>query len=186
MGIQLSDRQRDILVLILMAGGFLLIVVVGVFIAVIVSQSSNRGSSTGRDIRTAVYNLEKREIPTRATSPNTLFPQTFGTFTRKSATGTLRGQVAGTFQALYARDKDTVDIIGARDNNYAQAEADMKRAAAQYGPTNQIISIDATLSYVLITSPTEVRLIYSHANWYWNIKASSQAVLDDFMKVFPY
>lgn len=187
MDLQLSDRQRDILIWIMVGLGFLLIVGLVVFIAVIVSQNNRaNNNSSGGGVKTVIYELDRRGLPTKANSATDLFPQTFGAFTRKAASGTIRGQAAGTFQASYARNKDAINIVGSRDNNYAQAEADMRNGVLQAGLASQIITLDTTFGYTLSTSNGEVHLIYFHGNWYWNITANSQTALDDFMKVFPY
>ncbi len=187
MSIQLSDRQRDLLIWIMVGLGFLLIVIMIVFIVVIVNQNTRSGGTEGGGSKSVIYGLYLRPLPpARINGTNDLFPQTYGQFTRKAGTTTIRGQGTGTFQASYSRNKDVIDITGARDNNYAQAEADMRRAIAQMGGTSQVVTLDTTFGYTLISSDKQAQLIWFHANWYWNITANSKAALDDFMKVFPY
>lgn len=190
MNFQLSDRQRDILVLILAGAGFLLVTLLVVFLIVVGNQSTRAGNSPGNSAKNVVYGLDRRGVPVRIQNPTDLFPQTYGKFTRKAVSGTLRGQTAaGTFKATYTRDKDTIEISGARDNNYAQAEADMRRGVAQLGVPAQVTTLDPTFGYATIPAAaanSPAYLLYFHANWYWSITASSQAALDDFMKVFPY
>jgi hypothetical protein len=189
MNFQLSDRQRDILIWILAGSGFLLIVLLVVVLVVISNQSNRAGNSPG-GAKNVVYGLDRRGVPVRIQSPTDLFPPTYGKFTRKAVSGTLRGQTAaGTFKATYTRDKDTIEINGARDNNYAQAEADLQRGIAQLGVPAQVTTLGTTFGYALIPAATangQVYLLYFHANWYWSITASNQAALDEFMKVFPY
>lgn len=185
MKFEISDRTRNALVWILGIAGVLLFILIGGLFLFIATRSQS--SSPGKP-GVAAYTLNLRPVPTTQ-NINEVFPVTLGGFTRKAVTGSLRDPAAATrFSATYTRDKETITINGARDITYAQAEADMRQLAATFAKADLIVKFDTSLSYTLLTNSGvgAARLTYQHLNWFFDIQASGQATLDEFMKAFKY
>jgi hypothetical protein len=180
-----SDKTRSILIWTLLGAGIVIGIAFVILFVVILSQN---GSTNGGIPANAVapYGLNLRRIPTTQNIQE-LFPAQYGPFTRKAYSGTLAGNGAVKFSATYQRGTETVIVTGARDNTYNQAQADMKAAVLRIAESNRIVNIGTSFGYLIAPDPKGmIHLIYQHTFWYFEIAASNQQTLDDFVKIFPY
>ena len=127
------------------------------------------------------YNLFLRPVPNAERAVDLLAEQ-LGPFKRGPVTGTIQS-----FSATYTNGKDKVDISGSRAVSFhaAQAEVGLAEHDSQLANVLQR-QLNQDPSFILTGGPAQVRFIWSHERWMFDVKASSQAALDAFMKVFVY
>jgi hypothetical protein len=153
------------------------LVVIGLIVLFAISQVSTKPQSSGSD----PYSLAYRALPT-VTGIGELLPATLGAFKRNALSGSFE-----TFSATYTSGKDKITLTGSQAVSVRAAQAMVAQAArsASGSVTSQRLNTDP--SYFLSSSAKgPVRLIWSRYRWFFDVQATSQAALDEFMKVFKY
>ncbi len=163
-----------IVVSILLVGGF-------IFFLYGASRSESGGNNAP-----VPYLVNARPLPA-ITNIRDVFPQTLGTFARKTISGDLSGSEAVKFGASYTSGKNTIKINGVRESNTAQMLNDFNQQSPTVFGTDRVSSTDRSFAYVMATTANgNVRIIYARSFWLFDVTASSRPALDEFMKVFKY
>ncbi len=172
-----DDGPNPLLIFAVLSAIFVLIVMI-VFIVVVIIGATAVTSPTNTK---GPYNVAARLVPTTDNAA-TLLPKQIGGFQRGPLTGSI-----DEFQATYKSGSDQIDISGSRSVSVALAQA-LVNNAMQTDNAGGIVqrSTGTDPSYYLTTGKGPIHFVWSHYIWYFNVKANSQAALDEFMKVFKY
>ncbi|MFN7209609.1 MAG: hypothetical protein ACK4P1_04345 [Aggregatilineales bacterium] len=129
------------------------------------------------------YNLAARPIPLVGFVGD-LLPPTLGAFTRLSLEGDLQK-----FRAVYARGDERVTVEGSQAVSLAAAQASVRLIQERdfQGRSRSLIEPSRMgFSFYTYSNATQTRLAYNRDRWFFDIIASAQRTLDDFMSVFQY
>jgi hypothetical protein len=105
-----------------------------------------------------------------------------GKFKRTALKGT-----AQDFSATYASDTGKIEITGTQSVSMRAAQVtvtDLANAAGRQGGSQRLNSDPSY--YLALPERGDVRFLWSHSQWVFDVKASSRVTLDEFMKVFKY
>lgn len=175
-----DDSGLNPLLIFAILSGILVLIVMVVFVIVIIAAASS--TSTSRVATTnGPYNIAARPLPS---VPNaaTLLPKQLDKFQRGSLTGTLDN-----FKATYKNGDYQIDISGTQAISVVLAQSYVDSALRKDGAAAIIQrQQNSDPSYYLTTGSGAIRLVWSHYRWFFDVKANSQAALDEFMKVFKY
>lgn len=176
---QTNDEEplNPLLIFAIISTGFVLIIMV-IFI-VLVAVGAN--SVTNPKDTKGPYDVIARLVPT-VDNAAALLPKQLGSFQRGPLTGSIDD-----FQATYKSSDFQIDISGSRAISVASAQAYVKNAL-QANDASAIAQrdLDSDPAYYLTSGKGRIHYVWSHYIWYFNVTASSQAALDEFMKVFKY
>jgi hypothetical protein len=135
------------------------------------------GASANREY--GPYGLTIHPIPS-AVQAMDLLPEQFGSFQSLPITGTLKD-----FKTIYTNGSHTIELSGTSSINllppspaWAMLRGCLNKAAQR--------ELEQDPSYYLTSGEGTIRLAWSHGYWFFDITASSQQALDEFMRVFPY
>jgi hypothetical protein len=172
-----EERSEVFLVFIGASAVIVTLIVICLIALFFVSRISTRPQPSGAD----PYGLAARVLPT-VTGIGEVLPETLGTFKRTALSGSF-----DTFSATYTSDKDKITLAGSRAVSVRAAQASVALAARAAGGRVAGEQFDADPSYSLSSDDKgQVRLIWSHNRWFFDVQATSRAVLDEFMKAFKY
>jgi len=172
-----DDGPSPLLIFAVLSGIFVMVIMV-IFIVVIVIGASALTSSSDTN---GPYNTVARPLP-KVSTEAVLFPKQLGNFQRKTMTGDLNE-----FTATYKTDVYQIDISGAQAVSVPLAQAYVNDALEKDTSVSVIKrQMSSDPSYYLGLGKNTVHYIWSHYIWFFNVKANSQAALDEFMKVFKY
>jgi hypothetical protein len=158
----------------------IVVVIIMIVFAVLIMISVSSSSSTARR-ENGPYGVALRPIP-EATQAIQVLPETLGNFKRDKLTGTIKD-----FKATYKKGDYSVEIRGELMVNLRAAQASVADLANVVGIGNTPYrQLNGDPSYFLTAGNGAIRYAWSHNRWFFDIKANSQAALDEFMKVFKY
>jgi len=129
------------------------------------------------------YNIAARRSPMVAFVGD-LLPPALGNFTRVSLQGDLQK-----FKAVYERGAERISVEGAQAVSLAAAQASVMRVQesdSRRGARSMIETARLGFSFYTYGDAERARLAYNRDRWFFDIIATSQRALDDFMKVFQY
>lgn len=172
-----SDTTNIILILMAVGAVFVVITMLVFIGAILINQTP--GQSGGSDAEP--YNLRVRPIP-KNEKLGDLLPAQLGKFKRTA----LRGSVQD-FSATYVSDTGKVEISGGQTVSMRAAQvsvADLAKAAGRQGGSQRLNSDPSY--YLALPEKAEARLLWSHSQWIFDVKAPTKAVLDEFMAAFKY
>jgi hypothetical protein len=175
---QRGNDTTNIILILMAAGAVFVVIMMLVFIgAILINQTP--GQSGGSDVEP--YNLRARPIP-KNEKLGDLLPTQLGKFKRTALKGSIQD-----FSATYVSDTGKVEISGAQSVSMRAAQvtvADLANAAGRQGGSQRL---NSDPSYFLaLPEKAEPRLLWSHSQWIFDVKASSKAALDEFMTAFKY
>lgn len=165
---------------------FVLITIVFVIVAMIGFAAlfliGRVNTSTSTDSGNIPYAINERPLPTVNRAVDLLFEQ-LGPFKRGPVTGTIQN-----YSATYTNgNNDKIDISGSQEVSFRAAQNDVAMVERNNKLTSVIQrQLNQDPSFIQTGGSGPVYLAWSHERWYFYIKASSQAALDAFMKVFRY
>jgi hypothetical protein len=156
------------------------VIIMIIFAVLIMIGFSGARSNTVRS-QDGPYGVALRPIP-EFTQAIQILPETLGDFKRDKVTGTIKD-----FKTTYKKGNDVIEIRGEQMVNVRAAQATVADLASTVGIGNSPYrQLNTDPSYFLTINNGAVRYAWSHNRWVFDIKANSQAALDDFMKVFKY
>lgn len=129
------------------------------------------------------YDIAARRNP-MVTFVGDLLPPTLGNFVRVSLQGDLQK-----FRAVYERGAERISVEGSQAVSLAAAQASVLRVReldAQGGARSLIETARLGFSFYTYSNDNRARLAYNRDRWFFDIIATSQRTLDDFMQVFQY
>jgi hypothetical protein len=129
------------------------------------------------------YDIAARRSPSVAFVGD-LLPLTLGDFSRVSLQGDLQK-----FRAIYERGAERISIEGAQAVSLAAAQASVMRVQEsdlRRGARSLIETARLGFSFYTYGEADRARLAYNRDRWFFDIIATSQRTLDDFMRVFQY
>lgn len=176
-----EEARRATVVMIFAAVSSLIVLALLVGLLVVVSNLVARLAQPVRDF--GPYNLAARPIPFVGFVGD-LLPPTLGNFTRQTLEGDLQK-----FRAVYVRGEDQVAIEGSQAVSLAAAQASVNLVQQRDFQGNSRSLIEPSrlgFSFYMYSKADRARLAYSRDRWFFDITASSQRALDDFMGVFQY
>jgi hypothetical protein len=129
------------------------------------------------------YDIAARRSPTVGFVGD-LLPPALGDFTRVSLQGDLQK-----FRAVYERGAERISVEGAQAVSLAAAQASVMRVQEsdlRRGARSLIETARLGFSFYTYGDAERARLAYNRDRWFFDIIATSQRTLDDFMQVFQY
>jgi len=168
-------------ILLMFIGGSAVLVAVTLIIFVVIL-GLGRIPTTGQRSELGPYSVANRLIPT-ANQFDQLLPDKIGAFKRTAISGSLPD-----FRATYTRNTDKITIAGSQAVSLSAAQAGVAQVARAEGgvsTANQQLNKDPSY-YLNNANKNAVRFVWSHDRWHFDVVASSQQALDDFMKDFKY
>ncbi len=176
---QSQDEERSNILLIFIGGSAVIVIVLLVIFVglVVLSQIAPRALSSGP----MPYGFAARPLP-QVSAVGDLLPDALGKFKRTALNGNLDD-----FSATYADGSDKITITGSQAVSTRAAQAVVTQFARAAGASATSQQLNADPSYFL-TAPEKgpARLVWSRSRWYFDVQASSKAVLDGFMNLFKY
>jgi hypothetical protein len=171
-----DDKSRILVIFLAISAIVVLIAVIGLVAIIVFGKMS---PSTSGSSAASPYNLKARPLPELKTL-NDLLPPQLGSYKRTASTGDMQD-----FSATYVKEDHKIVLTGSQAVNVRAAQVGVKNAASSGGFTAE--ELDQDPSYFL-SAPANgpARYVWSHNRWFFDIKASSKAALDDFMTVFKY
>jgi hypothetical protein len=174
-----DDAPNPFNIFIIMSIIVVVVVMIGFAILLMISVTSSNSNAVRRE--NGPYGVALRPIP-EANQAVQVLPETLGDFKRDKLNGTIKE-----FKTVYRKGEHTIEITGEQMVNLRAAQASVSDLANSVGAGNTPYrQLNADPSYVLTAGNGAIRYVWSHNRWFFDIKASSQAALDDFMKVFKY
>jgi hypothetical protein len=174
-----DDAPNPFNVFIILSIVVVVIIMIVFAILIMISVVSANSNTARRE--NGPYSVVLRPIP-EATQAIQVLPEMLGDFQRDKINGSIKD-----FKATYKKDNDVVEIRSQQMVNVRAAQATVADLASTVGIGNTPYrQLNADPSYFLTVSNGTVRYVWSHNRWLFDIKANSQAALDDFMKVFKY
>lgn len=172
-----DDGPNPLLIFAVLSGIFVFVIMV-IFIIVLVLGA---GSVTSSSNINGPYDVVTRPLPNAATAA-ALFPKQLGSFQRGTLTGGLND-----FTVTYKSGDHQVQMSGSQAISVALAQTYVSNALQQETALSIVQrQVSSDPSYYLGSGKGTVHFVWSHYIWYFNVKANSQAALDEFMKVFKY
>lgn len=174
-----DDAPNPLNVFLLLSVAVVVVMMIGLGVLIVISLVNSSGNTARRE--NGPYNLLMRPVP-ELTQVREALPETIGEFKRGNLTGTI-----AEFSATYQKGEYVIEIEGAQAVNVRAAQAnvaDVAEAGGSGTTPNQRLNTDP--SFFLTTGSGSIRYAWSHNRWFFDIKASSQAALDEFMRVFKY
>ena len=175
-----EDRSGPdpVMIFVLITIAFVVVAVIGLGALFLIGRISGE---TASQQNAPPYDVLLRSVPT-ANRAVDLLPEQLGPFKRGPVTGTIQN-----FSASYANSNDKIDISGSQAVSFRAAQADVGLVDHDNKLTNLVQrQLNQDPSYILTGGTGAVRFAWSHERWFFDVKASSQAALDAFMKVFKY
>ena len=173
-----DDERTRIITLFLLASAVLVTAAVIVFAVVIVAGRTGAASQVTNGLP---YNLNSRPYPT-TTDLAQILPPTLGKFKRSLFSGSLSD-----FSATYTADVGKIMLSGSQTVSLALAEFSVQQASKTVtGLSNKDLGSGDPSYFLLAPETGPARYVWSHNRWYFDVKATSKAALDEFMKVFKY
>jgi hypothetical protein len=173
-----DDSGPNPLLIFAILSAILVLIVMIVFVVVIISatSSTNKLSATN-----GPYNVAVRPIP-NVSNTTALLPKQLDKFQRGALTGTIDN-----FKATYKNGDYQIDISGSQAISVILAQSYVNSALQKDGAAAMVQrQQNSDPSYYLTTGTGAVHFVWSHYRWFFDVKANSQAALDEFMKVFKY
>jgi hypothetical protein len=175
---QRGNDTTNIILILMAAGAVFVVITMIIFIgAILINQTPS--PSRGNDAEP--YNLGARPIP-KNEKVGDILPAQLGKFKRTALKGTIQD-----FSATYASETGKIEISGSQTVSMRAAQvtvADLANAAGRQGGSQRLNSDPSY--YLALPEKADVRLVWSHSQWVFDVKASSKAALDEFMTAFKY
>jgi hypothetical protein len=173
-----NDSGPNPLLIFAILSGILVIVVMIVFVVIVIGgvTSTNKSPSSPDP-----YSVSTRPLP-NVTNAGALLPKQLGKFQRGALTGTLDD-----YKATYKNGDYQIEISGSQAISVPLAKA-LVNTALKADSAAAIVQrqVNSDPSYYLTNSQGAIHYVWSHYRWFFDVKANSQAALDEFMKVFQY
>ncbi|MFQ3535851.1 MAG: hypothetical protein SNJ58_08235 [Aggregatilineales bacterium] len=176
-----EEARRATAVMIFAVISSLVVVAILLGLLVVVGNLIGRLGQPARDY--GPYNIAARRIP-MVGFVGDLLPPTLGSFTRQSLEGDVQK-----FRAVYTRGDERVTVEGSQAVSLAAAQASviLVQERDRQGNSRSLIEPSRLgFSFYMYSRPDRVRLAYSRDRWFFDIIASTQRTLDDFMGLFQY
>jgi hypothetical protein len=126
------------------------------------------------------YNVASRPVPNVGALED-LLPTQLGPFKRTSLAGALSD-----FSAVYTRGTDKITIVGSQAVSVRAAQEGVSRVVRTSGRgANQLEGADPSY-YLTLRDGGPSQYAWSHGRWFFDIQATSQSALDEFMRAFKY
>jgi hypothetical protein len=173
-----SDNEPNpLMVFVILSIVFVGILLVGFILLFAVSRLTGSDSSSQG---TMPYGIVARPIPAGGTVAE-LLPEKLGDFKRGPISGDIQS-----FSATYTGGSNKIDFAGSRGVSLRAAQASVANIDRANNSKNNQHQLNQDPSFVLIPGAGQVRLVWSHDRWLFDVTASSQAALDAFMSAFKY
>jgi hypothetical protein len=176
-----EEARRATLLMIFAVVSSLIVIAILIGLLIVVGDLIGRLGRPARDY--GPYNIAARPIPMVAFVGD-LLPLALGDFKRLSLEGDLQK-----FRAVYERGTERVSVAGSQAISLAAAQAQVMRIQEtdlQRNARSLIESARLGFSFYTYNNAERARLAYNRDRWFFDIVASSQRTLDDFMSVFQY
>ena len=174
-----DDAPNPFNVFIILSIIVVVVVMIGFAILIMISVASSSSNTTRRE--NGPYGVVLRPIP-EFNQATQVLPETLGEFKRDRLNGTIKE-----FKTTYRKGEHVIEITGEQMVHVRAAQANVADLANTIGSGNTPYrQLNADPSYILTVGSGTIRYVWSHNRWFFDIKANSQAALDDFMKVFKY
>ena len=172
-----NDGLNPLLIFAVISAIFVVVIMI-IFIVVIVIGASAVTSSSKIN---GPYDVLSRPLP-KVSSATALLPKQLGSFQRGTLNGTLDD-----YQTTYKSGDYQIDISGSQAISVALAQAYVNKAMQAENTASIVLrQLNPDPSYYITSGKGPVHYVWSHYIWFFNVKANSQAALDEFMKVFKY
>lgn len=175
-----EEKETSNILLMFIGGSAVLVAITLIIFLVILALG--KLPITGQRSDFGPYNVVNRLVPT-TNQLDQLLPDQVGGFKRASIGGNIQA-----FSATYTRGTDQITLVGSQAVSLRAAQASVAQVARSEGmvsSTNQRLNQDPSY-YLSDARKNALHFVWSHDRWYFDVQATSQQALDDFMKDFKY